>query len=265
MRHAKIAAQALSGSESCPSTGHDGRTWGKTARADREGLRPRRLSRPTSRRETRRDREDCRAARARACGHTSYLWHRQIPNSTSTSRRKDLTARRGGRHRQERLPRPARHRRLVEAPRGARIVVYRFGPGASRRKKTRRAARHRWYGATDMRRSGHRARTEQYGLQPRRLRPSSTVIANPEQVESRSAGHAQLPRRAQRRSSAAYGRGAAFPSRCRALSCRENFRSRRRCSTATCSPWRTEELLRSYQADGAVAYGRLRQERRRAS
>ena len=122
------------------------------------------------------------------------------------------------------------------------------------RKKPEELRSHRWYGVKDLRSFGHRSRTAQMGYH-RSDYAGKPVIAIINTWSDINPCHIAL-QAARRGGQARRLAGRRLPGRDAGdRRCPSRSRSRPRCSTATCSRWRREELLRSYPADGCVLMG----------
>jgi dihydroxy-acid dehydratase len=103
------------------------------------------------------------------------------------------------------------------------------------RRKPEDLRSHRWFGASDMRGFGHHSRAAQmsYSRADYEGKPIIAVINTLER-------HQRLPRALQARAEVKRGvlQAGGFPLEMPAIALAEVFRSRRRCSIATCSRWR---------------------------
>ncbi len=125
--------------------------------------------------------------------------------------------------------------------------------GASRRKKPEELRSHRWYGATDLRSFGHRSRTAQMGYS-RADYAGKPVIAILNTWSEINPCHAHFRARAEEIKRGVWQAGG-FPVEMPALSLSENFQKPTTMLYRNLLAMETEELLRSYPADGAVLMG----------
>jgi dihydroxy-acid dehydratase len=125
--------------------------------------------------------------------------------------------------------------------------------GASRRKKPEELRSHRWYGAMDLRSFGHRSRTAQMGYN-RADYVGKPVIAILNTWSEINPCHAHFRARADEIKRGVWQAGG-FPVEMPALSLSENFQKPTTMLYRNLLAMETEELLRSYPADGAVLMG----------
>jgi dihydroxy-acid dehydratase len=121
------------------------------------------------------------------------------------------------------------------------------------RKKPEELRSHRWYGATDLRSFGHRSRTAQMGYS-RGDYAGKPVIAILNTWSEISPCHAHFRARAEEIKRGVWQAGG-FPVEMPALSLSENFQKPTTMLYRNLLAIETEELLRSYPADGAVLMG----------
>ena len=124
---------------------------------------------------------------------------------------------------------------------------------APRRKKPEELRSHRWYGATDLRSFGHRSRTAQMGYS-RADYAGKPVIAILNTWSEISPCHAHFRTRAEEIKRGVWQAGG-FPVEMPALSLSENFQKPTTMLYRNLLAIETEELLRSYPADGVVLMG----------
>jgi dihydroxy-acid dehydratase len=124
---------------------------------------------------------------------------------------------------------------------------------APRRKKPEELRSHRWYGASDLRSFGHRSRTAQMGYS-REDYAGKPVIAILNTWSEISPCHAHFRARAEEIKRGVWQAGG-FPVEMPALSLSENFQKPTTMLYRNLLAIETEELLRSYPADGVVLMG----------
>jgi dihydroxy-acid dehydratase len=124
---------------------------------------------------------------------------------------------------------------------------------APRRKKPEELRSHRWYGATDLRSFGHRSRSAQMGYS-RADYAGKPVIAILNTWSDISPCHAHFRARAEEIKRGVWQAGG-FPVEMPALSLSENFQKPTTMLYRNLLAMETEEMLRSYPADGAVLMG----------
>ena len=124
---------------------------------------------------------------------------------------------------------------------------------ASRRKRPEDLRSHRWYGASDMRAFGHRSRTAQMGYS-RRDYLGKPVIAIINTWSDINPCHAHFRQRAEEVKRGIWEAGG-FPVEMPALTLSEPFQKPTTMLYRNLLAMETEELLRSYPADGAVLMG----------
>jgi dihydroxy-acid dehydratase len=124
---------------------------------------------------------------------------------------------------------------------------------AKGRKKPEELRSHRWYGATDLRSFGHRSRTAQMGYSPRDY-AGKPVIAILNTWSEISPCHSHFRVRAEEIKRGIWQAGG-FPVEMPALSLSENFQKPTTMLYRNLLAIETEELLRSYPADGVVLMG----------
>jgi dihydroxy-acid dehydratase len=124
---------------------------------------------------------------------------------------------------------------------------------APRRKKPAELRSHRWYGATDLRSFGHRSRTAQMGYS-RADYAGKPVIAILNTWSDISPCHQHFRTRAEEIKRGVWEAGG-FPVEIPALSLAETFQKPTTMLYRNLLAMETEELLRSYPADGAVLMG----------
>jgi dihydroxy-acid dehydratase len=124
---------------------------------------------------------------------------------------------------------------------------------APRRKKPEELRSHRWYGATDLRSFGHRSRAAQMGYS-RADYAGKPVIAILNTWSDISPCHQHFRTRADEIKRGVWEAGG-FPVEIPALSLSENFQKPTTMLYRNLLAMETEELLRSYPADGAVLMG----------
>ena len=112
---------------------------------------------------------------------------------------------------------------------------------------------HRWYGATDMRSFAHRSRTAQMGYS-RRDYLGKPVIAIVNTWSDINPCHAHFRQRAEEVKRGVWQAGG-FPVEMPALTLSEPFQKPTTMLYRNLLAMETEELLRSYPADGAVLMG----------
>jgi dihydroxy-acid dehydratase len=124
---------------------------------------------------------------------------------------------------------------------------------APRRKKPEELRSHRWYGATDLRSFGHRSRSAQMGYS-RADYACKPVIAILNTWSDINPCHQHFRTRAEEIKRGVWEAGG-FPVEMPALSLSENFQKPTTMLYRNLLAMETEELLRSYPADGAVLMG----------
>jgi dihydroxy-acid dehydratase len=124
---------------------------------------------------------------------------------------------------------------------------------APRRKKPEDLRSHRWYGATDLRSFGHRSRAAQMGYS-RGDYAGKPVIAILNTWSDINPCHQHFRTRAEEIKRGVWEAGG-FPVEMPALSLSENFQKPTTMLYRNLLAMETEELLRSYPADGAVLMG----------
>jgi dihydroxy-acid dehydratase len=124
---------------------------------------------------------------------------------------------------------------------------------APKRKKPEELRSHRWYGATDLRSFGHRSRTAQMGYS-RADYAGKPVIAILNTWSEISPCHSHFRTRAEEIKRGVWQAGG-FPVEMPALSLSENFQKPTTMLYRNLLAIETEELLRSYPADGVVLMG----------
>jgi len=123
----------------------------------------------------------------------------------------------------------------------------------SRKRRPEDLRSHRWYGATDMRAFGHRSRTAQMGYQ-RADYAGKPVIAIVNTWSDINPCHSHFRQRAEEVKRGIWQAGG-FPVEMPALTLSEPFQKPTTMLYRNLLAMETEELLRSYPADGAVLMG----------
>jgi len=126
------------------------------------------------------------------------------------------------------------------------------GPG-SRRKAPEQLRSHRWYGASDLRSFGHRSRTAQMGYD-RSDYAGKPVIAIINTWSDINSCHTHFRQRAEEVKRGIWQAGG-FPVEMPAMSLSEPFQKPTTMLYRNLLAMETEELLRSYPADGCVLMG----------
>jgi dihydroxy-acid dehydratase len=121
------------------------------------------------------------------------------------------------------------------------------------RKKPEDLRSHRWYGATDMRSFGHRSRTAQMGYEGADYR-GKPVIAIINTWSDINPCHTHFKQRVEEVKRGVWAAGG-FPVEMPAMSLSEPFQKPTTMLYRNLLAMETEELLRSYPADGAVLMG----------
>ena len=129
----------------------------------------------------------------------------------------------------------------------------RMGRHHSVKKRPEDLRSHRWYGASDMRSFGHRSRTAQMGYS-RRDYLGKPVIAIVNTWSDINPCHAHFRQRAEEVKRGVWQAGG-FPVEMPALTLSEPFQKPTTMLYRNLLAMETEELLRSYPADGAVLMG----------
>jgi dihydroxy-acid dehydratase len=124
---------------------------------------------------------------------------------------------------------------------------------AARRKKPEELRSHRWYGAEDLRSFGHRSRTAQMGYD-RSDYAGKPVIAIINTWSDINSCHSHLRQRAEEVKRGVWQAGG-FPVEMPAMSLAEVMQKPTTMMYRNFLAMETEELLRSYPADGAVLMG----------
>jgi dihydroxy-acid dehydratase len=124
---------------------------------------------------------------------------------------------------------------------------------ASRRKRPEELRSHRWYGVSDLRSFGHRSRTAQMGYS-RSDYLGKPVIAIVNTWSEINPCHAHFRQRAEEVKRGVWQAGG-FPIEMPALTLSEPFQKPTTMLYRNLLAMETEELLRSYPADGAVLMG----------
>src|SRR4051812_12169386 len=124
---------------------------------------------------------------------------------------------------------------------------------AARRKRPEDLRSHRWYGASDMRSFGHRSRTAQMGFS-RSDYLGKPVIAIINTWSDINPCHGHFRQRAEEVKRGVWQAGG-FPVEMPALTLSEPFQKPTTMLYRNLLAMETEELLRSYPADGAVLMG----------
>jgi dihydroxy-acid dehydratase len=125
--------------------------------------------------------------------------------------------------------------------------------GGARRKRPEELRSHRWYGASDMRSFGHRSRTSQMGYS-RSDYLGKPVIAIINTWSDINPCHGHVRQRAEEVKRGVWQAGG-FPVEMPALTLSEPFQKPTTMLYRNLLAMETEELLRSYPADGAVLLG----------
>ena len=125
--------------------------------------------------------------------------------------------------------------------------------GGARRKRPEDLRSHRWYGASDMRSFGHRSRTAQMGYS-RSDYLGKPVIAIINTWSDINPCHGHFRQRAEEVKRGVWQAGG-FPVEMPALTLSEPFQKPTTMLYRNLLAMETEELLRSYPADGAVLMG----------
>ena len=125
--------------------------------------------------------------------------------------------------------------------------------GGARRKRPEELRSHRWYGASDMRSFGHRSRTSQMGYS-RSDYLGKPVIAIINTWSDINPCHGHFRQRAEEVKRGVWQAGG-FPVEMPALTLSEPFQKPTTMLYRNLLAMETEELLRSYPADGAVLLG----------
>jgi dihydroxy-acid dehydratase len=125
--------------------------------------------------------------------------------------------------------------------------------GGARRKRPEELRSHRWYGASDMRSFGHRSRTSQMGYS-RSDYLGKPVIAIINTWSDINPCHGHFRQRAEEVKRGVWQAGG-FPVEMPALTLSEPFQKPTTMLYRNLLAMETEELLRSYPADGAVLMG----------
>jgi len=123
----------------------------------------------------------------------------------------------------------------------------------SRRKKPEELRSHRWYGVDDLRSFGHRSRTAQMGLE-RSEYAGKPVIAIVNTWSEINPCHTHFRQRAEEVKRGVWQAGG-YPVEMPALTLSEPFQKPTTMLYRNLLAMETEELLRSYPADGAVLMG----------